>query len=213
MKLFLFGGAEIGPPFRSVSILKNLMKKALTSIHPKSILHIPYARLYPINEDKGEWYEGWFDDLMADTGINIINARNQEALGRVTDSVVFINGGSNRKLLVDEMYKSQLLLHKVLSAKYIVAESAGSMAMGEYMRISRTDSGVMKAIGVIKNVVIEPHYTEKNYKEYLPGDMEKSGVKYGIGIDSATGIIVDPAEFPAKWEKIGVGSVYIKTAK
>ncbi|PIZ00280.1 hypothetical protein COY62_03390, partial [bacterium (Candidatus Howlettbacteria) CG_4_10_14_0_8_um_filter_40_9] len=177
------------------------------------ILHIPYARLYPINEDKGEWYEGWFDDLMADTGINIINARNQEALGRVTDSVVFINGGSNRKLLVDEMYKSQLLLHKVLSAKYIVAESAGSMAMGEYMRISRTDSGVMKAIGVIKNVVIEPHYTEKNYKEYLPGDMEKSGVKYGIGIDSATGIIVDPAEFPAKWEKIGVGSVYIKTAK
>lgn len=210
MKLFLFGGAEIDIPSRSVSILKNLIKESIIQIKPKSILHIPFARLQVVPEDKGEWNEGWFKKLLEDTGIEVFDARNQVEIDKADGSVVFINGGPERKTLVDMINKNNLLLQKILSAEYIVAESAGSMAMGEYMRISRTDNNVMKALGVIKNVVIEPHYTEKNYKQYLPGDMEKSGVKYGIGIDSATGIVLDPKKFPNKWKKIGEGNVYIK---
>jgi len=41
--------------------------------------------------------------------------------------------------------------------------------------------------------------------------MKKSRMKYGLGIDSTTGIIVNPQTFPNKWEKIGEGNVYIKT--
>lgn len=64
MKLYLFGGAEIDIPSRSVSLLKKLIKVTLVKLKPKSILHIPFARLNPIEEDKGEWNEGWFKEMM-----------------------------------------------------------------------------------------------------------------------------------------------------
>jgi len=211
MKLFLFGGAEIDIPSRSVSLLKNLIKESLLQIKPKSVLHIPFARLQAIPEDKGEWDEGWFKQLLVDTGIEVLDARIQSDIDKATDSVIFINGGPERKTLVDTVSKNNGLLQKIVNAEYIIAESAGSMAMGEYMRISRTDDNVMKAFGILKDVVIEPHYTERNYQRFLPGDMEKSGVKCGIGIDSATGIVIDPKEFPNKWKKIGPGNIIIKT--
>lgn len=212
MKLFLFGGAEIDLPSRSVSILKNLIKEIFIQLNPKNILLVPFARLHPLEEDKGVWDEGWLTEMMIDTGIKILDARYQSDINIAHGSVIFINGGPDRKLLVEKVRQNNQLLQLILKAEYIVAESAGSMAMGEYMRISRTDNNVMKALGILKNVIIEPHYTERNYKKFLPNDMKKSGMKYGIGIDSATGIIIDDHQFPEKWEKIGPGKVYIETA-
>ena len=55
MQLYLFGGAEIDLPSRSVSLLKNLIKETLIKLKPKSILHVPFARLHPFEE---EWKEG-----------------------------------------------------------------------------------------------------------------------------------------------------------
>lgn len=211
MKLFLFGGAEIDMPSRSVSLLKNLIRESILQIKPKSVLHIPFARLQTIPEDKGEWDEGWFKELLVGTGIEVFDARVQSDIDKAKESAIFINGGPERKTLVDMVNKNNELLQKILNADYIIAESAGSMAMGEYMRISRTDDNVMKAFGILKDVIIEPHYTEKNYKQYLPSDMKKSGVKYGIGIDSTTGIVFNLQEFPNKWGKIGPGNIIIKT--
>ncbi len=158
---------------------------------------------------KGEWYEGWFTDVMSDTSIQIYSAKKQEDINTWNGDVVFINGGHERKALVDAIIANDTLFQKVRSANYIIAESAGSVTMGEYMRISRTDDNVMKALGILKDVVIEPHYTERNYKHYLPGDMQKSGMKIGIGIDSATGIILDTDLFPGEWRKVGPGNIYI----
>lgn len=212
MKLFLFGGAEIDNADRSADMLKRFMKEAILNTHTNSLLHIPFARPTKLASDKGEWYEGWFTDVMSDTSIQIYSAKKQDDINTWNGDVVFINGGHERKALVDAIIANDTLFQKVRSAKYIIAESAGSMAMGECMRISRTDDNVMKALGILKDVVIEPHYTERNYKQYLPGDMKKSGVKIGIGIDSATGIILDTNTFPGKWEKVGPGNVYILTS-
>lgn len=212
MKLFLFGGAEIDIPSRSVSILKDLIKETILQIKPKSILHVPFARPQTIPEDKGKWDEGWFRELLFDSGIEILDARKQSDIDKTDGSIIFINGGPERKSLIDMVNKNNKLLQKILNANYIIAESAGSMAMGEYLRTSRTNSDMMKGFGILKNVVIEPHYMERNYKQYLLGDMKQSGAKYGIGIDSATGIILDSKEFPKKWKKIGHGNIYIKTS-
>ncbi|KKQ23344.1 MAG: hypothetical protein US40_C0017G0003 [Candidatus Roizmanbacteria bacterium GW2011_GWC2_37_13] len=211
MKLFLFGGAEIDLPSRSVSVLKNLMKETLVKIKPESILHVPFARFHLVKEDRGEWSEGWFKEMMIDTGIAILDARNQSDINKANGSVIFVNGGSERRRLAEKVNRNKQLLKTILNAKYIVAESSGSMAMGEYMRADHNENGMIKGFGILKNVVIEPHYTERNYKNFLPEDMKKSGMRYGIGIDSATGIVIDPQEFPEKWEKIGAGSVYVKT--
>ena len=173
MKLYLFGGAEIDLPSRSVSILKNLLKETFLKINLPSILHIQFARPFPFPEDKGQWDEGWLGQLMKGTNIKILDARNQQDIEEARGSLIFINGGPERKNLIDSIKNNPLLLRSVLSAPYIVAESAGSMATGEYMRISRTDEGVMKGLGILKGTIIEPHYTERNYKKYIPGDMQK----------------------------------------
>lgn len=208
MKLFLFGGAEIDLPSRSVSLLKRLIKKSLVQLKPQTILHVPFARLHPTEED---WKEGWFKELMSDTGIGILDARNNSDIDKAGNSVIFMNGGTDRKELVERVNKNNKLFHLIQQAKYIIAESAGSMAMGEYLRADRVGNEVMKGFGILKNVVIEPHYSERNYKKFLPKDLKKSGMKYGVGIDSATGIIIDTQEFPEKWEKVGPGNVYIIT--
>lgn len=147
--------------------------------------------------------------MVADTGIETLDARKQSEVNKANESVIFINGGPERLNLIENINKNIKLLELIKKAKNIVTESSGSIAMGEYMRSSRSDSKMVKAIGVLKDVVIEPHYTERNYKQYLPEDMTISGVKYGIGIDSATGIIITPQDFPNKWEKVGPGNVYI----
>lgn len=211
MKAFLFGGAETDIPNRSVGLLEQLIKSALIELHAKSVIHIPFARPYPIPEDKGEWDEGWLKDLLNDTNIEVLDARNPRDIYRASGSAIFISGGPERINLIDTVNKNPQLLQLILNAEYLIGESSGSMALGEYMRISRTDEGVMKAFGVIRNTIIEPHYTERNYKKFLPGDMKKSGMKVGIGIDSATGIIIEARQSPDAWKTIGYGKTYVFT--
>lgn len=208
MKLYLFGGAELDIPKVSPIVLKHQIKKILLEINPKSILHIPFARLHPTEE---EWKEGWFKDIMNDTGVEIFDARNESDLDKAKNAVIFINGGMGRRDLILALETNQKLLNLVLNAQFIIAESAGSMAMGEYLRADRDGKEVIRGVGILKNTIIEPHYSEKIREALLIDDMNKSGMKYGIGIDCATALVVDPTEFPDKWKKIGVGDVYIKT--
>lgn len=210
MKLFLFGGAELDIPRVSPAVVKRQIKEVITKLNLKSILHIPFARLHPHEE---EWKEGWFREMMQDTIIEVLDARNELDIDKAPDSVIFINGGRERKQLVDSILGNSKILNRILNAGYIVSESAGSMAMGECMTADRAGAEIIKGIGILKNTIIEVHYTEKNRQKLLEQDLQKSGMKYGIGIDCATALVVDPSEFPSKWEKIGVGSVYIKTAK
>jgi cyanophycinase-like exopeptidase len=206
MKLFLFGGAEIETPDVSPGVLKDLIKKTLTELNPQSILHVPFARLHSFEE---EWKEGWFKEEMTDTGITILDARSDSDIAKATDSVIFINGGIERKELINSINRNPLLHDLILSAKFIVAESAGSMIMGEYMTADRSGNEIIKALGVLKNTIIEVHYSERNRQDLLFEDMRKTGMKYGIGIDCATALVVDPLDFPKKYEKIGVGKVYL----
>lgn len=205
MKLYLFGGAEID--LNQVRPLKDLIKKTIVELHPTSVLHIPYARLHSTEE---EWYEGWFKDEMKDTGVEILDARNQEDVNRAIHPFIFINGGIDRRNLVCELQNQQNLLDIVLHAQHIVAESSGSMAMGEFLRGDRNGTEIIRGLGILKDTIIEPHYSERNSQQLLRDDMQKSGMKYGIGIDCATAIVVDPSQFPTKWTKIGAGNVDVQ---
>lgn len=207
MKLYLFGGAELDIPDISPLVEKNQIRDVLIKLNPRSIFHVPFARLHPTEV---EWKEGWFKELMKDTGIKILDARNDSEVEKAENSVVFINGGRERKQLIDGVKGNPKIFNLILNAKYIVSESAGSMAMGECMTADRAGAEIIKGFGILKNTIIEVHYTEKNRQKLLGEDLHKSGMKYGVGIDCATALVVDPSDFPSKWEKIGVGSVYIK---
>lgn len=208
MKLFLFGGAEI--PLNQVEPLKKLIKDVILSLKTKFILHIPYARLI---STEVEWYEGWFKEMMNDEGIKVLDARIDSEVDSAFNLPIFINGGIQRQNLIESVKKNTKLLNLISNAPNVIAESAGSMAMGEFMTADRSGDKIIKGLGILKNTIIEVHYSEKNRQQLLVQDMEKTGMKYGLGIDCATGIVIDPKEFPKKWSKIGNGNVDIKISK
>lgn len=205
MKLYLFGGAEIVP--NQTGQLKTLIKKAILDCRPRAILHVPFARLKPPEE---EWAEGWFKKLMGDSKIKIYDAR--ENLNNISTKqlLVFINGGPDRQKLINTINQNKELLNLILKAEFIVGESSGSMVMGEYMRADGDNNGVIKGLGILKNTIIEPHYSERNYQKALEEDIEKSGMKYGFGIDCLTALVVNSSKFPDKWDKIGKGNIELK---
>jgi cyanophycinase-like exopeptidase len=208
MKLFLFGGAEIS--LNQVPLLKDLIKETIVNLNPKTVLLVPFARLHPTEED---WKEGWFKEIMKDTGIKILDARNKNDIKNAINPVIFINGGHERYELIVAINNNKPLLNLILNANYIVAESAGSMIMGECFRRYRAEEGdeIVKGLGILKQTVIEPHYSERNSRQLLLDEMKRSNMKYGLGIDCATAIVVESEQFPTKFDKIGSGNVYLET--
>lgn len=205
MKLYLFGGAEI--QLNQVQPLKDLMKQMIVGLHPKSVLHIPYARL---NSTEAEWYEGWFKDEMKDTGIEILDARNPKDLEKATNPLIFINGGHDCADLINAINGNKKILDLVLHADYIVGESAGSMVTGDFLRVDKVRKEIVRGLGILKDTIIEPHYSERNYQQLLKDEMQQVHAKFGIGIDCATAMVVDPTQFPSKWTKIGTGNVDVQ---
>jgi cyanophycinase-like exopeptidase len=158
-----------------------------------------------------EWKEGWFKEIMADTGIKILDARNKNEIDETDGKVIFINGGINRYDLAHALLGNSKLLNLVKNADYIVSESSGSMVLGEKLRRYRAGEGdeIIDGVRLLKDVIIEPHYSQRNSQQLLKDDLAKSGMKYGVGIDSCTALVTDPKQFPVKWEKIGTGNVFI----
>ena len=204
MKLFLFGGAEL--ELNQAQTLKDLIKKTIIDLHPTSILHIPFARLHPSEE---VFKEGWFKEMMKDTGIEILDARNETDLKKAANPLIFINGGHGKIDLyngVNQPRVKELILH----AEYIVSESSGSALAAELMREAKAGSKLINGLGILKNTIIEPHYSERHSEELLKKEMFESKMKYGIGIDCVTAMVVDPTEFPNSWTKLGNGNVFVE---
>ncbi len=208
MKLFLFGGAELdqghGP------ILKDQIKQTIAGLKPSSILHVPFARLHPTEE---AFKEGWFKELMANTGIQILDARIGAEVDQAENSLVFINGGHERKGLINELNTNTKVRNKILNAAYIIAESTGSMVTAQLVRSGQPGEPIVQGLGLLKDAIIEPHYTDRGYQQLLSDELAKTGAKYGVGIDCITALVTDPAKFPNKWEKIGTGNVDVRVAR
>ncbi|MBI4973615.1 Type 1 glutamine amidotransferase-like domain-containing protein [Candidatus Roizmanbacteria bacterium] len=204
MKLYLFGGAET--QLNQAPLLKKQIKDVILSLKPQQIFHVPFARLHPSEE---VWKEGWFKETMKDSGVEILDARIEKDILKATNPLIFINGGHGCYDLLNGVRNDKRILQLILIAEYIVAESAGSKLMGEGQRGGNNEHKIIDGLGILKNTIIEPHYTERGRQQLLKDEIKLSGMKYGVGIDSITALVVDPQEFPAKWEKIGVGNVDI----
>lgn len=204
MKLYLFGGAETDQ--NQAPLLKKLIKDVILLLIPQQILHIPFARLHPSEE---EWKEGWFKETMKDSGIEILDARNEKDIQKAKKPLIFINGGHGGYDLLSGVKNDKRLLQFIRCAENIIAESAGSTLMGQFQRGARGEDKIIEGLGILKDTIIEPHYTERSRQQLLKDELQKSGMKYGVGIDSLTALVVDPSEFPKKWEKLGNGNIDI----
>ena len=210
MKIFLFGGAE----FKDNMFLKQLelMEQVFNKLKPKQILHIPYAR--PVATEI-EWDGDWFNRHIHLKDVIYLNVENEDDMKKVKKPLIFISGGGANLNLLKKIKSNPKLLKLVKNADYIVGESAGAKVLGAYFREKGNDenSKVTKGLNIVKNTIVEPHYTERNRQKLLDKDLKESGVKYGLGIDCVTAIEFKNGEFPKKYKKIGIGNIYIKIQK
>ncbi len=206
MKLYLFGGAET--QLGQVDPLIHLINQVILDIKPNQLLHVPYARLKVPKGEENFWGEGWVRSKLNLKGIELLDARIDDDLSRALKPVVFINGGPERKQLIDTITLNKRLNGLILNADYLIGESAGSMVVGEYQRdFQGIKTVIIKGLGILKSTIIEPHYTERGRHQALRNEMKESNAQYGIGIDSVTGIVIDTDKYPDDYKVIGNGLV------
>jgi hypothetical protein len=203
MKLYLFGGAEKGEARAELGLIEKVIKE----INPKQVLHIPFAR---VRASWPEWKGDWFHRNINLGKIEYLKASRKKDMLKVKKPLIFISGGSSGLNLLRKLSKNKKLLNLIKKADYIVGESAGSKAMGEYQRVG---DDLVKGIGILKNTLVEGHYSQRKRQKVLLGEMQKTGVKYGIGIDTVTAMVIEVDKFPKKYTKIGKGKVELKKRK
>ena len=207
MKLFLFWGSET-ELWQFLPQLK-LIEKVIQDINPKQVLHIPFARTIA---SEPEWEDGWFKKHINIKEAKYLNAKNEDDINKADNPLIFISGGWKNLNLINQIKGDTKLLKLVNNATIIIGESAWAKILCEYFSKKGNDenSDILPGLNIIKNTIIEPHYTERWRQNILIKNLEQSWVRYGIGIDSATAIELDTEEFPNKYKKIGDGKIDIK---
>jgi len=208
MKLYLFGGAEV--ELGQVEPELKLIEGVIKSLPVKQILHIPFART---TATETEWSGDWIHRYMELGNLQYLNAENEEDIAKAKSPLIFISGGSNSPRLIEKTIGDHRLMKLISNSPYIIGEAAGSKALGEYLRSkgNNPESSIISGLGIIKDTIIEPHYTERGRQELLTQSMEKSNAHIGVGIDAMTAIAFELNEFPKKYETIGLGKVVVKT--
>lgn len=208
MKIFLFGGAEItlGQFKPQLKLIEKIIKK----VRPRQVLHIPFARK---RAREKEWSGDWFGKHIHLKGIKYLNAKRKRDINQANNPLIFINGGGENANLVKKIKSDPKLLSLVKNTFCIIGESAGAMALGEYLRHGRENRVMIKGLSIIPNTVIEPHYTERKREKWLAEEVRKTKALYGIGIDAMTVMEFELKEFPGKYKKIGIGKIVVLKRK
>ncbi len=208
MKLYLFGGAEVSLG-QVVPELKQI-EEVIRATGARQLLHIPFART-TIAEP--EWQGDWFLKHIHIPELEYLRADRDEDLARADRPLVFISGGSEHVNLIERITSNSRIEQLVRNADVLIGESAGSMVLGEYWRTGSSEGPrrMIKGLGILKDVVIEPHFTERNNRASLVLGMKQTKLRYGLGIDCLTAMIVDLKTFPERFDKLGSGQVVVLT--
>ena len=114
----------------------------------------------------------------------------------------------HRDLLYKKITSNEKLCKLVMNADIIIGESSGAMIVGEFRPTYQNNKTIVtKGLGILKDTIIEAHYTQRDNHQALRDEMKMSGVEYGIGIDNNTGIIIDTKTYPKKYDVVGSGLV------
>lgn len=206
MKLYLFWWAEEWQAAHECKMIEAVIK----SIAPTQLLHVPFARETEASrpERQGDRFHRHIDL----GSIEYLNAKNPNDLARAENPVIFISGGSEHKNMIDKITQNPKLLELIHHAEHIIGESAWSKVLGTHYA-STDENGntlLLPSLNIIKNTVIEWHYTQRNKSDKLNDTMQQTQATYAIGIDSCTAMVFDLDQLPHNYETIGDGSVFVQ---
>lgn len=208
MKLFLFGGAKAQDGHADIDTLMKLIEATIRKTWVRQVFHIPYARTIATEPERDG---DWFHRHIHIEELEYLNANTSNDIDKIDKPLVFVSGGGETQNLLNKLNEDPRLLEVIKSADYYIGESSGAMVMGEYVgtRLANREKKIIPWLWLIQDCIIEPHYIEKNRQSLLLQEMKDFGLKYGIGIDSDTGIEIDLATFP-KYNVIGNGIIEVK---
>lgn len=210
MKLYLFWWAELDRDHHIPQL--KLIEKIIHEIWPKQVLHIPFARS---PETEQAWGDNWFIKDVNLGAIEYLNAKNEIDIDKANNPLIIITWWWNNLYLLEKINSNPKLLSLVLNTEYLIWESAWSMVLGTNLRVRNTQwkTIIVPGLWIIKDTIIEPHYTERNRQKLLGEEMNNLWLSFGIWIDCITAMCFDLKDFPNKYTTIGNGLVEVKSKK
>ena len=205
MKLYLFGWAELGEAAAELKMIEKIIR----DINPKQVLHIGFARTVTDEEERAG---DRFHRNIQITDIEYLNAENPEDIAKAENPLIFISGGSEPQRLINKINADPWLLQLIYNASHIIGESSGAKILATYFRPGKRDpeQKMIPGLDIIKDTLIEGHYTQRNKQAALIQRMKETGINYGIGIDTCTAMVGDADNIMHIYTTIGKGSVYLK---
>ncbi len=213
--LFIVGGREDKENDRA--ILKALAQRLDSGKLVIATLATEYA------DEAWEQYEKLFSDFgvkeVAHLSIGQRDEESEQAYSEILAgaTAIFFTGGDQLKITT-KLGGSRLIEHieEMFKRGAIIAgTSAGAAVMGEMMLFSTVDSHLYKVrdafqmvpgLGLIKNAIIDQHFSERGRIRRLLGAVAQNPRLIGIGIDEDTAIVVERGE---RFQVIGSGAVYV----
>ncbi|HEY7543694.1 MAG TPA: cyanophycinase [Blastocatellia bacterium] len=130
---------------------------------------------------------------------------------------IFFTGGDQLKFItkLGGTRLSEEIEQIFLRGGIIAGTSAGATAMGEMMLIPELSNHLhtvrdafqmVPGLGMIKNVIIDQHFSERGRIRRLLGAVAQNPRMIGIGIDEDTAVVVSKEE---SFRVIGSGAVYV----
>lgn len=203
MVLYLFGGSSKETEARNDS----LISEQLVLLQPQQLLYIDFAR----NDEERRKYK--LDKIRKTVAEKIkdcqfLYAHSRADIEKATHPLIYISGGDSNARLLAILRKNPRLLEVIKNAQFYFGSSAGAMIAGEKVR-GKDGKPYLAGLNILKRTIVEPHYTQENRQNQLRREMKEWNCRYGIGLDEACGIIIDPQKFPGEYQKIGDGVVEV----
>ncbi len=201
MILYLFGGYSI----QNEEAQWCLIEKELDVISPSQVLYLGFA-----HSGKSGALSFLIKEKLSNLlGEKFLDASQKNDIDNAVKPLVFIDGGRDNLGLCGAVSRSIRLKDLILSASHVFAESAGAKFLGSKMRLSSAGSEAIDGLGLLKGVIIEPHYSQRQREKLLKKEMKDWGCSIGIGLDEACGIKIDTRTFPEEFEVLGDGLVEV----
>ena len=144
------------------------------------------------------------ENTLLPESVKIFDAEVDNELANAHGSIVYVLGGHRQFELLDLIHKTPILEDIIRSCPYYFGESMGAKLVGSKMRVGETGSPLVSGLGILKDTIIEGHYSQKQRQQTLRDEVKMGNMRYGLGIDEDAEVVTTPETFP-KFNKTGPG--------
>lgn len=142
--------------------------------------------------------------------VQVLDAEIDSELAAAKKPVIYILGGRRQLELLEFISKHQIVENHIRNCSYYFGESAGAKLVGSKLRIGETGTPLVSGLNILKDTIIEGHYSQKNRQKALRDEVKEGNLRYGLGIDEDAEVVTNPDIFP-RFQKKGPGIVELIT--